>query len=261
MLHLSRAHILRLTQRSYTTAPPPTRRLSSALRTSLYAAGTLALVAYYYDSRSALHEHVLMPAVRAVTDAETSHKLAVELLSLGAWARPRDKGTDGEVVRAEMWGKEVVNPVGVAAGFDKDARAIDGESGDTSGASEQTGDERTPSIFRTGTATSLRARIPPRSELTSRHRTVRPRIRLRGSRKHHPGSPGTSLPLLIFPNSTLHRSRETRNLASSASRKTRRASTDTGSTLSATDMPCISCKPESVISHGTIRPSSLNPSR
>lgn len=69
-----------------------------------------------------------MPAVRALTDAETSHKLAVELLSLGAWARPKDKGTDGESVRAEMWGKEVVNPVGVAAGFDKDARAIDGES-------------------------------------------------------------------------------------------------------------------------------------
>lgn len=129
MLHLSRANIaLRIGQRSYATLPPPTRRISSAVRTSLYAAGTLALVAYYYDSRSAIHEHVLMPAVRALTDAETSHKLAVELLSLGAWARPKDKGTDGESVRAEMWGKEVVNPVGVAAGFDKDARAIDGES-------------------------------------------------------------------------------------------------------------------------------------
>jgi dihydroorotate dehydrogenase len=127
MLHLSRTHIaLRLGQRAYTTAPP-TRRLSSALRTSLYAAGTLALVAYYYDSRSLIHEHVLMPAVRTVTDAETSHKLAVELLSLGAWARPKDRGVDGHAVRAEMWGKEVVNPVGVAAGFDKDAKAIDGE--------------------------------------------------------------------------------------------------------------------------------------
>ncbi|KAJ9093150.1 hypothetical protein QFC20_007198 [Naganishia adeliensis] len=127
MLHLSRANIaLRLGQRSYATLPPPTRRISSAVRTSLYAAGTLAFVAYYYDSRSAIHEHVLMPAIRAVTDAETSHKLAVELLSLGAWARPKDKGTDGDSVRAEMWGKEVVNPVGVAAGFDKDARAIDG---------------------------------------------------------------------------------------------------------------------------------------
>ena len=130
MLHLSRP--LRtlpraIGHRTYTTSRP-TPRLPSALRTTLYATTTLALLAYYYDSRSALHEHILMPAIRACTDAETSHKLAVELLSLGGWARPKDRGVDGESVRAEMWGKEVRNPVGVAAGFDKDAKAIDGES-------------------------------------------------------------------------------------------------------------------------------------
>ncbi|GHJ84587.1 hypothetical protein NliqN6_0989 [Naganishia liquefaciens] len=132
MLHLARP--LRtlprgIATRAYITSrpsPTPRPRLPSALRTTLYAATTLALIAYYYDSRSALHEHVLMPAIRACTDAETSHKLAVELLSLGAWARPKDRGVDAESVRAEMWGKPVKNPVGVAAGFDKDARAIDG---------------------------------------------------------------------------------------------------------------------------------------
>lgn len=92
-----------------------------------FAIGTGALlVAYYYDSRSVAHEHVVMPVIRALTDAEDSHRLAVMLLGAPAWARPRDMGVDGPELSAELFGVPLVNPLGVAAGFDKDAQAIDG---------------------------------------------------------------------------------------------------------------------------------------
>ena len=60
------------------------------------------MVAYYYDSRSALHEHVAMPLIRLVADAETGHKLSIKLLAAPSWMRPRDRGVDGEELQAEV---------------------------------------------------------------------------------------------------------------------------------------------------------------
>lgn len=90
--------------------------------------GTVGLVAaiYYYDSRSIAHEHVVMPVVRAVADPEQGHKLAVAVLSAPSWARPKDMTKDGPELHAELMGMPLDNPVGIAAGFDKDARCIDG---------------------------------------------------------------------------------------------------------------------------------------
>ncbi|GMK57623.1 hypothetical protein CspeluHIS016_0404570 [Cutaneotrichosporon spelunceum] len=90
--------------------------------------GTVALLGavYYYDSRSVAHEHVVMPVIRAVADAEQGHKLAVKVLSAPEWARPKDMGVDGPALKAELMGMPLVNPVGIAAGFDKDAQCIDG---------------------------------------------------------------------------------------------------------------------------------------
>jgi hypothetical protein len=62
--------------------------------------GSLAFVAYYYDSRSIIHEHVAMPIIRATMDAEQSHRMAIRLLGAGAWARPKDKGVDDERLSA-----------------------------------------------------------------------------------------------------------------------------------------------------------------
>ncbi|TFK29743.1 dihydroorotate dehydrogenase [Coprinopsis marcescibilis] len=98
------------------------------LRTALYA-GVFAVSAglfsiYYFDSRSAIHRYVLTPVLRKAFDAETSHKLAVKVLKYGL--SPKDRGVDDPVLRGEIWGEEVSNPVGVAAGFDKDGEAVDG---------------------------------------------------------------------------------------------------------------------------------------
>jgi dihydroorotate dehydrogenase len=70
--------------------------------TTILLGGTAALIAYYYDSRSALHEHVAMPLIRLVADAETGHKMSIKLLSAPAWMRPRDRGVDGEELQAEV---------------------------------------------------------------------------------------------------------------------------------------------------------------
>ncbi|WWD17974.1 dihydroorotate dehydrogenase (fumarate) [Kwoniella shandongensis] len=101
---------------------PPRRYLSTTL---LLGSGVL-LLAYYYDSRSLLHEHVVMPLVRFALDPEEGHKLAVRVLGWDKWARPRDMGVDGQELQAELFGHKLNNPVGIAAGFDKDADAIDG---------------------------------------------------------------------------------------------------------------------------------------
>ncbi|ORX38524.1 hypothetical protein BD324DRAFT_588950 [Kockovaella imperatae] len=95
------------------------------LSTTLIVGGSVALIAYYYDSRSLLHEHVIMPVMR-LFDPETGHRLAVRLLSGPKWTRPRDRGVDGPELKTELFGLPLVNPVGIAAGFDKDAQAIDG---------------------------------------------------------------------------------------------------------------------------------------
>ncbi|KAJ9104610.1 hypothetical protein QFC21_002108 [Naganishia friedmannii] len=86
----------------------------------------MAALAYVYDSRSAVHEHVAMPVLRTLTDAETSHKLAVKMLAMSSWVRPKDRGIDAESIRTELFGLPLNNPVGLAAGFDKDAQAVDG---------------------------------------------------------------------------------------------------------------------------------------
>jgi len=79
---------------------------------------------YYFDARSAMHRFVLTPVLRNLFDAETSHKIAVRVLRTGFG--PKDPVRDDVRLQFEIWGDELSNPVGVAAGFDKDGEAIDG---------------------------------------------------------------------------------------------------------------------------------------
>lgn len=116
-----------------TTPPPPPRGGRSVRRflgTTVFLVGSFAVLAYYQDSRSAIHEHVIMPVVRRALDAEESHRAAVRFLAMkgwpASWLRPSDKGIDGPELGVKLWDLELSNPVGLAAGFDKDAEAIDG---------------------------------------------------------------------------------------------------------------------------------------
>ncbi|ORY35584.1 Dihydroorotate dehydrogenase-domain-containing protein [Naematelia encephala] len=118
---------------SSTTFATPRRHASTSrsaprrfLSTTLLLGTTGLFLAYYYDSQSLFHEHVAMPLIRMAADPETGHKMAVRMLSLPRWARPRDMGVDGDELGTEVFGMRLKNPVGIAAGFDKDGEAIDG---------------------------------------------------------------------------------------------------------------------------------------
>jgi len=54
-------------------------------------------------------------------DAETAHELSIKALTAG-WG-PRQSGPDDPILRAELCGLDLPNPVGLAAGFDKHAEA------------------------------------------------------------------------------------------------------------------------------------------
>ncbi|XP_048333500.2 dihydroorotate dehydrogenase (quinone), mitochondrial [Ziziphus jujuba] len=60
----------------------------------------------------------------ALLDAEVAHKLAVSAAARG-WV-PREKRLDPSILGLEVWGRKFSNPIGLAAGFDKNAEAVDG---------------------------------------------------------------------------------------------------------------------------------------
>jgi len=64
---------------------------------------------------------LVSPLLRAL-DPETAHKLAIFALECGL--APRRDDDNDDVLRQRLWGLDFPNPVGLAAGFDKDARAF-----------------------------------------------------------------------------------------------------------------------------------------
>ncbi|KAG9081469.1 Dihydroorotate dehydrogenase (quinone), mitochondrial, partial [Ceratobasidium sp. 370] len=98
--------------------------LRSALTASALVLGTGLFVAYYYDSRSAIHRWVIPPLMRATLDPEVSHRLAVRVL--GTPFAPKDRGVNDDALKCIIWDIQMPSPIGLAAGFDKDGEAIDG---------------------------------------------------------------------------------------------------------------------------------------
>lgn len=108
------------------------RRLANPIlqkaRNTVYGTLTLGGIvfgAYYYlDSRSSIHAYILMPLMHTFTDPETSHNMAIKAMSWGL--SPRDQKDDDQALGFTLWGKYFSNPIGLAAGLDKQAEAIDG---------------------------------------------------------------------------------------------------------------------------------------
>ena len=60
----------------------------------------------------------------ALLDAEVAHRLAVSAAACG-WV-PKEKRPDPSILELDVWGRRFSNPIGLAAGFDKNAEAVEG---------------------------------------------------------------------------------------------------------------------------------------
>ncbi|KAJ3351021.1 Dihydroorotate dehydrogenase (quinone), mitochondrial [Allomyces javanicus] len=108
------------------TAPTaaPTRSTAASLATLAAGCAAAGLVTVYaLDVRAGIHRAITMPLARTVLDPETAHKVGVRLARWGL--APRDRREDDAVLRVRIWGKDVSNPVGLAAGFDKNGEGVD----------------------------------------------------------------------------------------------------------------------------------------
>lgn len=76
-----------------------------------------------YEGNEKFYRQFVMPTVRLL-DPETTHNLA--LFMAKNKLMPRPKKPDPPSLHTKVWDREFPNPVGVAAGFDKDAVAVDG---------------------------------------------------------------------------------------------------------------------------------------
>ncbi|KAI5117302.1 hypothetical protein M0805_008566 [Coniferiporia weirii] len=123
---IAQAHLFRHAQArplSSSSAKPANILWRTTVTTTVLVSGTLFAI-YYFDSRSAIHRYFITPLLRHALDPETSHKVAVKVLRSGL--APKDMGVDDERLSTELWGEKLSNPVGLAAGFDKNGEAIDG---------------------------------------------------------------------------------------------------------------------------------------
>ncbi|KAJ7115904.1 Dihydroorotate dehydrogenase-domain-containing protein [Mycena epipterygia] len=108
----------------FTRASAPRTPIRTGLYGTVFVLSAGLFTIYYLDARSAIHRYVFAPLLRYTLDAETGHKVAVQVLKSGLG--PRDPVEDDTRLKSELWGQEISNPVGLAAGFDKNGEAIDG---------------------------------------------------------------------------------------------------------------------------------------
>lgn len=84
--------------------------------------------AYGMDARSAIHQYVICPVVRAATpDAELGHAFGVWAFKWGLCPRvpQRALDKDTDVLKVSIFGQSLDLPIGMAAGFDKNGDCID----------------------------------------------------------------------------------------------------------------------------------------
>ncbi|KAK5965422.1 Dihydroorotate dehydrogenase 2, partial [Trichostrongylus colubriformis] len=66
----------------------------------------------------------MMPLIHRYIDGETSHEYAIRLASWGLLPRFSHNRTEYPELKCEFLGKHLRNPIGLAAGFDRNGEAI-----------------------------------------------------------------------------------------------------------------------------------------
>ena len=133
-------HSLPLVSQSVT--PRWQRRLFSSLTVLSGGVATFAAASLYQGNES-FYNKWLMPAVHRVIDAETAHRMAVQLAKYGVVPRAtRFSAEDGKLLVSKrlsqsfpfiqshqettLFGVRFTNPLGLAAGFDKNGEGLRG---------------------------------------------------------------------------------------------------------------------------------------
>ncbi|KAJ3380502.1 Dihydroorotate dehydrogenase (quinone), mitochondrial [Lobulomyces angularis] len=98
--------------------------VAKSLKFSLFLSATTLAYFYLKDARSEIHKQLFMPLTHLLFDAEESHKLAIWLAKHNL--SPKDLTEDDVILNLKVWNKKLSNPIGLAAGFDKNGEAIDG---------------------------------------------------------------------------------------------------------------------------------------
>ncbi|CAH7675332.1 Dihydroorotate dehydrogenase-domain-containing protein, partial [Phakopsora pachyrhizi] len=91
--------------------------------------GFTTSIVYLTDTRSSIHSWLSLPILNLISDGdpEKAHSLAVKALKfVGQKGLIKDRVDDSDRLSFELWGKKFKNPIGLAAGFDKDGDCIDG---------------------------------------------------------------------------------------------------------------------------------------
>jgi len=122
--------------RSFFTSPSPPpittfpTKLINLSKVLVLIASLIGSYAYLTDTRASVHSWLTVPIIKLIThdDPEEAHHLAIKILKLLSKfhlikdvPQPND-----ELLSFELWGKHFSNPIGMAAGFDKDGDALDG---------------------------------------------------------------------------------------------------------------------------------------
>ncbi|XP_041352569.1 dihydroorotate dehydrogenase (quinone), mitochondrial-like [Gigantopelta aegis] len=97
------------------------------VKTSLFVCGGGVLTFFgisLYQGNERFYENQVMPLSMRVFDAESAHKFAVKMAKYKLI--PRSRYLDPQSLKTVVWGQQFSNPIGLAAGFDKDGDAVDG---------------------------------------------------------------------------------------------------------------------------------------
>ncbi|KAL2632325.1 hypothetical protein R1flu_017011 [Riccia fluitans] len=111
-------------------APPRSRLTWRRLLTGTVLGSVIASGAYLGTrdeatiSKWAFEGSKLFNPVFRLFDPEVAHRLAIWAASQGLV--PKENRPDPSILAVEVWGRNFSNPVGLAAGFDKNAEAVEG---------------------------------------------------------------------------------------------------------------------------------------
>lgn len=85
-------------------------------------AGSAVTFYYLKDSKSSIYR-LSMPLLHTLLSPEESHNLAISMIKHGL--SPSDESIF-PALKTKLWDFELDNPIGLAAGFDKNAEAVNG---------------------------------------------------------------------------------------------------------------------------------------